>query len=108
DELIYRRSPGANHELRCWPATSLKRREIVAGPKRRRSALGAAASSDRQSVWSARQRSRKFRPITGREIAVSIPADRAPSYNSAMYRRRLYLLLQPESPDAGARIFRLV
>jgi voltage-gated potassium channel len=25
-----------------------------------------------------------------------------------MYRRRLYLLLQPESPDTGARIFRLV
>src|SRR6266853_1464067 len=44
----------------------------------------------------------------GSEIAAAIPACRAPSYNSAMTRRRLYILLQPECPDAAARLFRVV
>jgi voltage-gated potassium channel len=39
---------------------------------------------------------------------VAIPAGGAPSYNGAMDRRRLYLLLQPETAGSGARIFRLV
>jgi voltage-gated potassium channel len=42
------------------------------------------------------------------EITVAIPAGRSLSYNTAMYRRRLYLLLQPESPGNAARIFRIV
>ena len=43
-----------------------------------------------------------------REIAAAISARRAPAYNNAMTRRRLYVLLQPESPDNGARLFRAV
>ena len=45
---------------------------------------------------------------TRREITVAIPAGRSLSYNDTMNRRRLYLLMQPESPGNGARIFRIV
>ncbi|HVB16542.1 MAG TPA: cyclic nucleotide-gated ion channel [Stellaceae bacterium] len=37
-----------------------------------------------------------------------IPAGHGDSYNTLMTRRRLYLLLRPETADAGARTFRIV
>jgi voltage-gated potassium channel len=39
---------------------------------------------------------------------VAIPAGRSVSYNKAVNHRRLYLLMQPETPGNGAQIFRIV